>query len=72
MADEIPTCSAPDKDKKEHQPPKGATCTVTWTNDAGHDAGIDVISEWSVLRKKERPAAEMFHTYYRRASSRAR
>jgi carboxypeptidase C (cathepsin A) len=52
-------------DKKEHQPPKGAMHTVAWTSDAGQTAEIEVIAEWIVLRKQERPAAEMFHTYYR-------
>jgi hypothetical protein len=33
-----------------------------WTSDAGDAADVDVISEWIVLRKKERPAAEIFHT----------
>jgi carboxypeptidase C (cathepsin A) len=72
MVDETPTTSKSDKDRKEHQPPKGATRKVVWTSDAGHDADIDVISQWSVLRKKERPAAEMFHTYYRLAAAEGR
>jgi carboxypeptidase C (cathepsin A) len=72
MADETPTPSGSDKDKKQHHPPKGATRKVTWTSDAGDDTDIDVISEWSVLRKKERPAAEMFHTYYRLAAAKGR
>ena len=72
MVDETPTTSTSDKDRKEHQPPKGATRKVVWTSDAGHDADIDVISQWSVLRKKERPAAEMFHTYYRLAAAEGR
>src|SRR5262249_61636290 len=72
MVDEASTPSASDKDKKAHQPPKGARRNLTWTSDAGHDADIEVISEWSVLRKKERPAAEMFHTYYRLAAAKGR
>jgi carboxypeptidase C (cathepsin A) len=73
MADEAPAAaSASDKDRTEHQPPKGATRKVIWTSDAGHDADIEVISEWSVLRKRERPAAEMFHTYYRLATTNGR
>src|SRR5262249_62435037 len=70
MSDETPTAS--DKDNKAYQAPKGATCGLTWTSEAGDDAAIDVISEWSVLRKKERPAAEMFHTYYRLAAAKGR
>jgi carboxypeptidase C (cathepsin A) len=70
MADDTPPASASDKDsKKQHQPPKGATHKVTWTDDAGHAAQVDVVSEWIVLRKKERPAAEVFHTYYRLAGA---
>jgi carboxypeptidase C (cathepsin A) len=69
MADEAPASSASDKDKKEHQPPKGATHKVAWTSDAGASAEVEVTSEWIVLRKKERPAAEMFHTYYRLAGA---
>src|SRR5262245_26590948 len=70
MADETPSASASDKDgQKEHQPPKGATHKVAWTSDAGRSAEVDVISEWIVLRKNERPAAEMFHTYYRLADA---
>ncbi len=58
-----------DKDKKEHQPPKGATRKVTWTTGSGQTSEIEVISEWILLRKKERPAAELFHTYYRLADA---
>ncbi len=72
MADEAPSPSASDKDKKEHQPPKGATHTLAWTSVAGDAADIEVISEWIVLRKKERPAAEIFHTYYRLADAKGR
>src|SRR5262245_38903680 len=72
MADEAPTPSASDKDKKEHQPPQGAKHKLAWTSDAGDAADVDVISEWIVLRKKERPAAEMFHTYYRLAAAEGR
>ena len=44
MADEAPTPSASDKDKKEHRAPKGATQKVDWTSDAGDAADVDVIS----------------------------
>jgi carboxypeptidase C (cathepsin A) len=72
MADQIANASASDKDKKEHRPPKGATHKVAWTSDAGELAHVDVISEWIVLRKKEHPAAEVFHTYYRLAGVKGR
>ena len=58
-----------DKDKKDHQPPKGAVHKVAWASDTGHAAEIDVIAEWILLRKKERPAAEIFYTYYRMAGA---
>ena len=68
MTVDTPPPTPSDKDdKKEHRPPQGATHKVSWTDDAGRFADIDVISEWIVLRKKERPAAEVFHTYYRLA-----
>jgi len=68
MTVDTPPPTPSDKDdKKEHRPPQGATHKVAWTDDAGRFADIDVISEWIVLRKKERPAAEVFHTYYRLA-----
>jgi carboxypeptidase C (cathepsin A) len=72
MADDAPSPAASDTDKKEHQPPKGATRHVAWTDTADHGAAIEVISEWIVLRKKERPVAEMFHTYYRLAEAEGR
>lgn len=59
-----------DKDKKDYQPPKGAARKITWTGDNGQAAEIEVIAEWILLRKKERPAAEIFHTYYRLADTR--
>jgi hypothetical protein len=40
MADDTPPSSASDKDNKEHQPPKGATNTVSWADDAGHHAEV--------------------------------
>ena len=72
MADEAPSPSASDKDKKEHRPPKGAAQHVAWTDTADCHGVVEVISEWIVLRKKERPAAEMFHTYYRLAEAEGR
>ena len=59
-------------DKKDYQAPKGATQKLAWTNDRGESSDIEVISEWIVLRKKEKPAAEIFHTYYRLADAKGR
>jgi carboxypeptidase C (cathepsin A) len=76
MTDDTPPPSAPNKDekdnKKDHQPPKGVTHKLSWTDDAGHPTDTAVISEWIVLRKKERPAAEIFYTYYRLAEAKGR
>jgi carboxypeptidase C (cathepsin A) len=73
MADDTPPPAASDKsdkeEKRDHRPPQGATRKVAWTDDAGRAAEIEVVSEWLVLRKKERPAAEVFHTYYRLAGA---
>jgi carboxypeptidase C (cathepsin A) len=70
MADEAPTSgsAASDNDRKQHQPPKGATHRIAWAGDDGQAADVEVTAEWMVLRKKERPAAEMFYTYYRLAA----
>jgi carboxypeptidase C (cathepsin A) len=54
---------------KDHQPPLGAQTTLSWTSPEGATASIAVISEWIVLRKKEKPAADIFHTYYRLADA---
>jgi carboxypeptidase C (cathepsin A) len=58
-----------DRDKKDHQTPKGASHKVIWTSDSGQVAEVEVIAEWILLRKRERPAAEIFHTYYRLAEA---
>lgn len=51
----------------EYKKPEGAGSDVTWTNEAGKTSEVEITSDWIVLRKKEKPAAEMFHTYYRLA-----
>jgi carboxypeptidase C (cathepsin A) len=49
--------------KADHEPPAGAETSATW---AGAGASIDYTArgEWIVLRKKERPAAEIFSVSY--------
>src|SRR5690349_6249768 len=49
--------------KPEHKPPAGAQTTAVWR--AG-DASIDYTAKanWTVLRKKEKPAAEIFSVSY--------
>lgn len=59
--------NSPAKDpvKTEHQAPRGAEQVLSWKSAQGAEQKIDVVSEWLVLRKAEKPAAEIFHTYYR-------
>jgi carboxypeptidase C (cathepsin A) len=49
--------------KADHEPPAGAEITATWT---GGPAPIDYTAsaKWLVLRKKEKPAAEIFAVTY--------
>jgi carboxypeptidase C (cathepsin A) len=49
--------------KADHEPPRGAETTATWTGGA---APIDYTAsaKWLVLRKKEKPAAEIFSVSY--------
>ena len=49
--------------KAEHEPPAGAETTGTWTAE-GISIGYTATAEWTVLRKKERPAAEIFSVSY--------
>ena len=49
--------------KADHEPPAGAETTGTWT---AKGASIDyaVSAKWIVLRKKEKPSAEIFYVSY--------
>jgi carboxypeptidase C (cathepsin A) len=49
--------------KADHEPPEGAETSATW---AGGAVPIDytVSAKWFVLRKKEKPAAEIFSVSY--------
>ena len=49
--------------KQEHEPPRGAETTSTWTGGA---TPIDYTAsaKWLVLRKKEKPSAEIFSVSY--------
>ncbi|MGH2858591.1 MAG: S10 family peptidase [Solirubrobacteraceae bacterium] len=51
------------KDKPEHAPPAGAEMTATWTA-GGRSLDYTASGEWVVLRKKEKPAAEIFSVSY--------
>jgi carboxypeptidase C (cathepsin A) len=54
MADEERTESKPD-----HEPPRGAASTGTW-----NDIPYTATAKWLVLRKKEKPSAEIFSVSY--------
>ncbi len=47
----------------DHEPPAGAETTATWTA-AGTSIDYTATGNWTVLRKKERPAAEIFSVSY--------
>jgi carboxypeptidase C (cathepsin A) len=49
--------------KRDHEPPKGAETTGSWGR--GRKAvGYTATAKWIVLRKKEKPAAEIFSVSY--------
>jgi carboxypeptidase C (cathepsin A) len=48
---------------RDHEPPKGAEATATWSG-AGVSLEYTASAMWIVLRKKERPAAEIFSASY--------
>ena len=49
--------------KADHEPPAGAETTATWTA-AGVSIDYTASAKWIVLRKKEKPAAEIFSVSY--------
>ena len=49
--------------RAEHEPPAGAETTATWTG-AGDVIDYTASAKWTVLRRKEKPAAEMFSVSY--------
>ena len=55
--DEKPAATA------EHEPPAGAETTATWTA-AGMSIDYTATAQWIVLRRKEKPAAEIFSVSY--------
>jgi carboxypeptidase C (cathepsin A) len=58
--------SAPDEKppaKADHKPPAGAETTATW-NAGGATIEYTASAKWLVLRKKEKPAAEIFSVSY--------
>ncbi len=51
--------------------PKGATKNLVWKS-KGKSLSYGATSDWMILRKKEKPIAEMFYTYYKAKSSKKR
>src|ERR1700722_17113834 len=49
--------------KADHEPPAGAQTTGTWTT-ASASIEYAASANWTVLRKKEKPAAEIFSVSY--------
>ena len=49
--------------KPDHEPPPGAEITATWTGGAA-PIEYTASAQWLVLRKKEKPAAEIFSVSY--------
>ena len=49
--------------KPDHEPPKGAETTATWTGGAA-PIEYTATAKWIVLRKKEKPSAEIFSVAY--------
>jgi carboxypeptidase C (cathepsin A) len=49
--------------KKDHEPPAGAEATARWTGGA-RPLGYTATAKWLVLRKKEKPSAEIFSVSY--------
>jgi len=45
--------------KADHEPPRGAATTGTW-----NDVAYTATAKWTVLRKKEKPSAEIFSVAY--------
>jgi carboxypeptidase C (cathepsin A) len=49
--------------KPDHEPPKGAETTGTWSG-GGQTIEYTATAKWAVLRKKDKPAAEIFSVSY--------
>jgi carboxypeptidase C (cathepsin A) len=62
MADENASDEKPAA-KADHTPPAGAEMTATWTA-GGRPIEYTASAKWLVLRKKEKPAAEIFSVSY--------
>lgn len=63
MTDESTGGERPAAAPKEHRPPEGAETTGTWSG-GGTPIDYTASATWIVLRKKEKPAAEIFSVAY--------
>jgi carboxypeptidase C (cathepsin A) len=63
MADEQSSDEAATTDRAGHEPPAGAESAGTWTG-GGRTIEYAATAGWTVLRKNEKPAAEMFSVAY--------
>lgn len=50
--------------KDDHRPPHGAQTSATWTAPDGSTLDYEASASWMVLRKKEKPSAEVFSVSY--------
>jgi carboxypeptidase C (cathepsin A) len=50
--------------KKDHTPPDGAEVSQTWTSPDGSTISYTASAGWMVLRKNDKPAAEVFSISY--------
>ncbi len=54
----------PSEGKPEYTPPSGSTTEMDVQTEFAGTARCSVVAEWAVLRKKEKPSAEIFHVAY--------
>lgn len=52
------------KDEKDHTPPAGASMSDGWTAPDGTTLEFEATARWMVLRKNDKPAAEVFSIAY--------
>ena len=54
----------PQTENKDYQPPQGAVSEQIFQSKRGAEIPYEVRAEWTVLRKREKPIAEVFHVAY--------
>jgi carboxypeptidase C (cathepsin A) len=68
MSSTDPTTTPP-QEPKAYAPPSGVTKEMRWRAPDGAEVRYLVTADWLVLKKRQDPAAEIFHTYYRLADA---